>query len=98
MNKQFKKEYWYKELDSHIKVTGAASGKRNTILINIDNPNLYFVVTRVNYLTTILWIEYINKLVGERFEKRKFGWLTEKRSHKKEFTNKVKLSHENNLK
>ena len=54
MNREFKNEYWYKELNLHIKCFHASSGNRKTVLINRENPMLYQVATRVNFLTTKL--------------------------------------------
>lgn len=89
-----KKENWYKELDSHIKCFHAASGQRKTILIT--GPHFYQVVTRVNNLTTRLWIEHVNGLIkqigGTKFEPQRMCWLTEQKNYRKEFLKKVELS------
>ena len=93
MNKEFKNEHWYKELDSHIKCTHASSGHSKTILINRDKPHLYSVVTRVNNLTTKLWIEHVNlitrKLDVNKFETQRFCWLTEQKKYRSEYLKKV---------
>ena len=96
MNSPYKKEHWCKELDSHIKCFYAYNKQRKTILINRETPHFYSVVTRVNYNTTMLWIDYVNEIIknigGNKFEKQRFGWLAEQRNYKKEFTHKIKLA------
>jgi len=49
------------QLTRHIQLIHSKSGQYKTVLNT--NETLYNVVTRVNYLTAILWIEYINKII-----------------------------------
>ncbi len=96
MNKPHNKEHWYKELDSHIKCFYAYNKQRKTILINQEKPHFYNVVTRVNYLSTMLWIEHVNALIKtlakDKFEPKRFGWLAEQKNYRREFLNKVNNS------
>ena len=96
MNKEFKNEYWYKQLDSHIKCYHSSSGHRKTILINRKNNFLYLVVTRVNFLTTKIWIEHINNIINEfdknKFDIQRFCWLTEQKKYKRDFLKKLNNS------
>nr|WP_298655654.1 hypothetical protein [uncultured Flavobacterium sp.] len=93
MNKEFKNKCWYKELDSHIKHLHASSGNRKTILINREKPFLYLVVTRVNFLTTNLWIEHVNSIIkgldSNKFESQRFCWLTEQKKYRQEYLKKI---------
>jgi len=93
MNREFKNEYWYKELNSHIRCFHASSGNRKTILINREKPILYSVVTRVNFLTTKLWIEYVNEIIKasnqKKIEPQRFCWLTEQRKYKQNITTEL---------
>lgn len=92
MNKPYNKQKWYLELDSHIKCVYNVSKQRKTILITGDH--FYIVVTRVNYLTTTLWINHVNSIIKElgtdRIELQRFGWLVEQKSYRRDFM--VKLS------
>lgn len=94
MNTLHNKERWYKELDSHIKCFYRFAGQRKTILINLEKPHLYLVVTRVNFISTQQWIEYVNSIIKtlpkNKVDLQRFCWLTEQRQYKKQFLSKLK--------
>lgn len=89
--KGIKKEYWYKELESHIRVVHAASGHHKTILIT--GPRLYQVATRVNYLTISLWRNHVNGLIKSNKLAvdpiNRISWLVMQKKYRKEFLNEI---------
>lgn len=93
MNREFKNDTWYKELESHIKCFHASSGNRKTILINKTKPSFYLIVTRVNHLTTKIWIEHVNSIIKSlgtnKFELQRFCWLTEQKKYRHEYIKKL---------
>jgi hypothetical protein len=94
MNRPHKKEYWYKELESHIRATHAASGYFKTILINQQTPHLYLVVTRVNHLTTLLWKEHLNYILTAHPEIKmdrvgRIGWLETQKQYRRSLQEKI---------
>lgn len=91
MDKEFKNIYWYKELKSYIEVVNASQYK--TVLIT--GPHFYNVVTRVNNLTTRLWLEYINALLKAnkhiKIEQqlRRIDWLMMQKRYRRELQQKI---------
>jgi len=90
MDKNYKIHYWYQELKSHIECVNASQYK--TILIT--GPHFYQVVTRVNNLTTKLWMEHVNVILKAnkqvKIEQiRRVEWLTMQKRYRREFQQKI---------
>lgn len=90
MDKQYKKQHWYEELKSHIECVNASQYK--TILIT--ERHLYCVVSRVNNLTTKLWMEHINTILkaNKRLQieqLRRVDWLISQKRFRREFQKKI---------
>jgi len=91
--KNYKKEYWYVELESHIMAIHASSGNYKTILIT--GPHLYLVVTKVNNLTTKLWMDYMNSIIIQypQFQIplfKRVTWLLTQKQYRRNFQLELK--------
>lgn len=81
------------QLTKHIQLIHSKSGHYKTTLYSA-NPLYYNVVTRVNYLTALLWMDYINsilksnpKLDYEPF--KKVNWLIMIKSYRRDFKTRI---------
>ena len=80
------------QLTKHIRLVHSKSGLYKTTL---KSSELYYnVVTRVNYLTALLWMDYINsilksnpKIEYEPF--KKVNWLIMIKSYRRDFKNRI---------
>jgi len=86
------------QLEKTIRLVHSKSGYYKTTLHNSDL--MYNVVTRVNYLTVLLWIEFINPLIKEynlsNPDKKielftKPNWLVMIKSYRRDFKAKLKF-------
>lgn len=81
------------QLERTIRCMHSKSDQYKTILIT--SPHLYLVVTRVNYLTAKLWIEWRNSVVKEDKQnpesplRRTISWLTMNKHYRREETNRI---------
>ena len=84
------------QLTKTIQLVHSKSGHYKTTLF--INPLFYQVVTRVSYLTALLWIEYINPIIKqyntlnpdkkiELFTKP--NWLVMIKSYRRDFVSKI---------
>lgn len=83
-----------KQLKRHIELVHSKNEHNNYKTILVTAPHLYIVVTRVNYSTAKLWIEWRNSIVKEnaKYEspiKRKITWLTMNRQWRLEQSKEI---------
>lgn len=82
----------YKELESCIRCMHESAGQKKTILLT--RKYLYLVVTRVNYLSAVLWKEHMNKIIAQypKLKQKqkwapiqKIGWLESSKKYRREY-------------
>lgn len=76
------------QLEKTIRLIHSKSGHHKTVLHSSDL--MYNVVTRVNYMTILLWIEYINTIIKSKPELKlepftKPNWLVMIKSYRRDF-------------
>ncbi len=93
------------QLKRHIELVHSKVGQYKTILETSDI--YYIVVTKVNFSTTKLWVEYINSIIKNNPKARvdsitKINWLVLLKSYRKDFQknliekiNKVEIEKQN---
>lgn len=87
------------QLTKTIQLVHSKSGHYKTVVYSSEI--LYNVVTRVNYLTVLLWIEYANSIIidyNKTSEKKietfkKPNWLIMIKSYRRDFINKLLTKH-----
>lgn len=89
----YKNEYWYCELKSYIQSVHSAHYK--TVLIT--GPDLYLVVTRVNYTVIKLWVDFVNSILAAnpqiQVDKiQRIGWLVMQKQYRRDLQNEI-LNH-----
>lgn len=82
-------------LKKHIELIYSKSNQYKTIIYNQENPLYYNVVTKVTYLTNLLWIDYINNLIKLnpqlKIEKiNKVNWLTLNKQYRRNLEKQLK--------
>lgn len=80
------------QLEKTIRLVASKSGLYKTILHSSDFT--YNVVTRVNYLTALLWIEHTNTIIKSKSELnldlfKKPNWLVMLKTYRRDFINKL---------
>lgn len=80
------------QLEKTIRLVASKSGKYKTILYT--SSVTYIVVTRVNYLSAMLWIEYVNNIIKSNPKLqidtfKKPNWLIMMKSYRRDFLNDI---------
>jgi len=97
-------ENWDTILKKHIQLTHSKNGHHKTTLTISDT--LYSVVTRVNFLSTKLWIDHVNSIIKSNKDLKidpitKINWLVLLKSYRRDFQRNLEekiISLETNLK